>query len=86
MSPTKKQKEKLENKKPTGTAMIYHHSISNKISKHLRKHNISMIYSQKRETAGVEVYQGWLRSIGPGHVLDSVCIRQGVCWREWKDY
>jgi hypothetical protein len=37
-----------------------------------------MIYSHKREAADVEVCQGWFRSIGPGHVQDSVCKRQCV--------
>ena len=51
MSPTTKTVPKLENSKPTG--MIYHHTISNKNSKLLVKHNVSMIHSHKKETVQI---------------------------------
>jgi len=42
----------MENKKPTGTAMIpFHHTIHNKISRFLKKHNITTVHNPKRKTA-----------------------------------
>jgi hypothetical protein len=43
---------KLKNKKPTSSAMIpFHHTLSNKISGLLKKHNIRRIHIPKRKTA-----------------------------------
>jgi len=42
----------LENKNPTGTATIpFHHAISHKISRLLRKYDIRTIHIPKRKTA-----------------------------------
>lgn len=45
----------MENKKPTGTVMIpFHHTIHNKISRFLKKHNITTVHIQKRKTAQMQ--------------------------------